>query len=238
MKHEMKHETKDERKRGERMSLFDRFVTGRARRVARATGRRHFLARLGALLVGAGAVPLLPVARAAMTDRAPTDRGQAAAPTGQAAAPTKAAAPTGQAADPTDRGQAAAPTNSPRAPQPQEQGDALSCDYWRYCALDGFLCGCCGGSASSCPPGTEPAPVTWIGTCRNPVDGKDYVISYNDCCGKNACGRCLCQRNDGDKPVYVPARANDIDWCMGSVGVVYNSTVALVLGVATDHEER
>ncbi len=62
--------------------------------------------------------------------------------------------------------------DSPRAPQPQEQGDPLSCEYWRYCALDGFLCGCCGGSANTCPPGTEPSPVTWIGTCRNPVDGE------------------------------------------------------------------
>jgi methylamine dehydrogenase light chain len=82
------------------------------------------------------------------------------------------------------------------------------------------------------------SPVTWIGTCRNPADGRDYVISYNDCCGKGECGRCYCNRNEGDKPVYVPARANDIDWCMGSVGVVYNSTVALVLGVATDRDER
>ena len=59
------------------------------------------------------------------------------------------------------------------------------------------------------------SPLTWIGTCRNPVDGKHYVISYNDCCGKNACGRCFCHRNEGDKPVYVPPKSNDIDWCMG-----------------------
>ncbi len=59
---------------------------------------------------------------------------------------------------------------------------------------------------NSCPPGTEPSPVTWIGTCRNPVDGKDYIISYNDCCGKTcvrslhcaiatkAIGRCISRR--------------------------------------------
>jgi len=23
---------------------------------------------------------------------------------------------------------------------PQEAGDPSSCDYWRYCAIDGFLC--------------------------------------------------------------------------------------------------
>jgi methylamine dehydrogenase light chain len=60
------------------------------------------------------------------------------------------------------------------------------------------------------------------------------VISYNDCCGKNACGRCFCHRNEGDKPVYVPPKSNDIDWCMGQVGVIYNSTVALVIGSATE----
>ena len=31
-------------------------------------------------------------------------------------------------------------------PAPAEEGDPNSCEYWRYCAIDGFLCGCCGGS--------------------------------------------------------------------------------------------
>ena len=34
----------------------------------------------------------------------------------------------------------------------RDEGDE-TCEYWRYCALDGFLCTCCGGSMSSCPPG-------------------------------------------------------------------------------------
>jgi methylamine dehydrogenase light chain len=176
------------------MHALDRIVAELSRRLARRTSRRSLLARLGALLVGASALPLLPVARAA----------------------------------------------APREPAPGEPdpatpaGDPTQCGYWRHCAIDGFLAACCGGTHRSCPPGTEMSPVTWIGTCRNPADGRDYVISYNDCCGKDACARCFCHRNEGDKPVYVPARANDIDWCMGSVGVVYHSTVALVLGVATD----
>ena len=87
-------------------------------------------------------------------------------------------------------------------PAPQESGDPADCAYWRYCAIDGFLCGCCGGSMNTCPPGTEMSPITWIGTCRNPVDNRDYIISYNDCCGKASCGNCLCQRNEGDRPVY------------------------------------
>lgn len=114
------------------------------------------------------------------------------------------------------------------------EGDPDDCAYWRYCAIDGFLASCCGGTHLACPPGTEMSPLTWIGTCQNPVDGKHYVVSYNDCCGKNACGRCFCHRNEGDKPVYVPPKSNDIDWCMGRVGVIYNSTVAVVIGVSTE----
>lgn len=117
--------------------------------------------------------------------------------------------------------------------QPGESGDPQSCDYWRYCAIDGFLCSCCGGSASSCPPGTEPSPITWVGTCRNPVDGKNYVMSYNDCCGKSSCGRCECYRNENDTPVYQPQTSNDINWCLGTqVGVVYNCSTSVVLGPA------
>ncbi len=127
-----------------------------------------------------------------------------------------------------------------RAPAPGEPdpetpvGDAQSCEYWRYCAIDGFLSSCCGGTHTSCPPGTEMSAITWIGTCRNPVDGRDYIISYNDCCGKDICGRCFCQRNEGDRPIYYTHKSNDINWCMGQVGVIYNSTVAIVIGVATE----
>jgi len=38
-----------------------------------------------------------------------------------------------------------------------------SCDYWRHCAVDGFLCSCCGGTANTCPPGTTPSPISWVG---------------------------------------------------------------------------
>ncbi|MBS0477049.1 MAG: methylamine dehydrogenase (amicyanin) light chain, partial [Proteobacteria bacterium] len=60
---------------------------------------------------------------------------------------------------------------------PQDPGDRTQCDYWRYCAIDGFLCTCCGGTVNTCPPGTEMSPITWIGTCTNPADGRAYVIS-------------------------------------------------------------
>jgi methylamine dehydrogenase light chain len=125
------------------------------------------------------------------------------------------------------------PVSRAKAQQPGEAGDPASCDYWRYCAIDGFLCSCCGGSTSTCPPGTEPSPITWVGTCKNPVDGKNYVISYNDCCGKSSCGRCECTRNERDTPIYMPSSANDINWCLGTqVGVVYNCSTSVVLGAA------
>jgi methylamine dehydrogenase light chain len=113
-----------------------------------------------------------------------------------------------------------------------EEGDPNSCDYWRYCAIDGFLCGCCGGSANTCPPGTVISDITWIGTCRNPADGKDYVISYNDCCGKSNCGRCPCQRDEGDTPLYRPQSSNDINWCSGSqADMPYHCSLSVVIGV-------
>lgn len=113
-----------------------------------------------------------------------------------------------------------------------DPGDPRDCNYWRYCAIDGFLCSCCGGSVSTCPPGTVMSPVTWIGTCRNPADGKDYIISYNDCCGRSACGRCECMRNEGDTPAYLPATSNNLNWCAGSpADVVYTCSTAIIVGV-------
>lgn len=114
-----------------------------------------------------------------------------------------------------------------------ETGDPRSCDYWRYCALDGFLCSCCGGTHTSCPPGSEPSPITWVGTCRNPVDDKDYLISYNDCCGKSSCSRCDCHNTEREKPVYFPSKAGAVLWCFGTESRAYHCTVAVVLGEAS-----
>jgi methylamine dehydrogenase light chain len=114
-----------------------------------------------------------------------------------------------------------------------DPGDPTTCAYWRHCAIDGFLCGCCGGSQNTCPPGTQVSPVTWIGTCRNPGDGKDYVVSYNDCCGKSGCGRCFCNRNEGDRPLYRPSESNDINWCQGLESNAYHCSTAIVIGLAS-----
>lgn len=169
------------------MKRFDEMFEKRARQLAQHSSRRGVLKTLGGLLVGAGAIPLLPVARA---------------------------------------------TTAEGPARPMEEGDPAGCDYWRYCAIDGFLCSCCGGSENTCPPGTEMSPVTWIGTCRNPADGRNYVISYNDCCGKSSCGACLCQRDEGDRPPYRPDKTNDINWCLGTSSATYHCSTAIVVGVA------
>jgi methylamine dehydrogenase light chain len=177
------------------MTRLDRWFENRARDTARKTGRRTFLARLGRVLLGAAALPLLPVSR-----------------------PSSAADPLATAPDENI---------------PGPEGDPTSCEYWRHCAVDGMLCACCGGSATTCPPGTDPSPVTWIGTCRNPADGQDYLISYNDCCGRHFCGRCTCNRNEGERPEYHWYRNNDINWCVGSKTQVYNCSIAVVVGPAS-----
>ena len=101
-------------------------------------------------------------------------------------------------------------------PELKEMGDPKSCDYWRYCALGGTLCACCGGTHKSCPPGAEASPITWVCTCRNPVDDRDYLISYNDCCGKAVCARCGCGNAERDRPVYYPTNSNSVLWCFGT----------------------
>ena len=122
----------------------------------------------------------------------------------------------------------------PPAGTAADPGDPSSCEYWRHCAIDGFLCGCCGCSQTTCPPGTEMSAITWVGTCHNPADGKDYVISYNDCCGKSSCGRCFCNRNERDTPLYQPGQSNDYNWCSGSTlaNIPYHCSTARIVGTA------
>jgi methylamine dehydrogenase light chain len=128
---------------------------------------------------------------------------------------------------PVDRGgRAWASEATPKPDSPE------SCQYWKYCAIDGFLCSCCGGTSSTCPPGTAPSPITWIGTCHNPGDGRDYILSYNDCCGKTSCGNCECNRNEREKPTYRPSRNNDLNWCMANADSNYHCSVSIILGVA------
>jgi methylamine dehydrogenase light chain len=110
--------------------------------------------------------------------------------------------------------------------------DPTQCNYWRYCSSDGYLCACCGGGPSTCPPGSSPSPTSWVGSCINPDDGKTYLIAYRDCCGKDSCGRCSCLGQEGDMPEYRPQVNNDIIWCFGSSSMVYHCSSAGLVGLA------
>jgi methylamine dehydrogenase light chain len=110
--------------------------------------------------------------------------------------------------------------------------DPTKCNYWRYCSSDGYLCACCGGGPSTCPPGTSPSPTSWVGSCINPEDGKTYLIAYRDCCGQDSCGRCACLGQEGDMPSYRPQVNNDIVWCFGASSMVYHCSSAGLVGLA------
>jgi methylamine dehydrogenase light chain len=131
-----------------------------------------------------------------------------------------------QAADAVDRSKFA----SEFAKHAQTK-DPTQCNYWRYCASDGYLCACCGGGPSTCPPGTTPSPTSWIGSCINPEDGKSYLIAYRDCCGQDSCGRCACLGQEGDMPSYRPQVNNDIIWCFGASSMVYHCSSAGLVGL-------
>jgi methylamine dehydrogenase light chain len=114
--------------------------------------------------------------------------------------------------------------------------DPNKCNYWRYCAIDGLLCGCCGGGVHTCPPGAEPSPISWIGTCLNPEDGRSYVIAYRDCCGKPVCAAdkdCHCQSVDRELPLYRQSLNNDIIWCFGNASASYHCSTAALVGLAS-----
>ena len=189
------------------MAQFDDVTEKMLRAFAGRTSRRSLISILGGMLAGATALPLLPVARA----RAEEGPGNSSDPNSGQLAPQS----TGN---------------------PQDPGDPTKCDYWRYCAIDGSLCSCFGGSQNSCPPGTEMSPITWIGTCRNPADNRNYIVSYNDCCGGVPWGRCACQNNQGDRPVVRPQNNNEVTWCFGTQSQSYTCSTAIILGVAIDQK--
>ena len=108
------------------MAQFDHMAEKVLRGFASRTSRRSLFTVLGGFLAGAAALPLLPVARGA--------EGESGSP-------------------PSDPNSGQTPPQS--SGNPQDPGDPTKCDYWRYCAIDGSLCACYGGSVNSCPPGTE-----------------------------------------------------------------------------------
>ena len=113
--------------------------------------------------------------------------------------------------------------------------DENSCDYWRYCSMDGNTCASSGGSATSCPPGSEMSKVAWVGTCLNPKDNISYLVSYNDCCGKaEVVGSLVCYNNEGERPGYRMGLHNDLNWCMANEAKGYHCTVTILVGLADE----
>jgi methylamine dehydrogenase light chain len=188
------------------MHPLDRIVEKSSRRLAQRTSRRGFVALLGQVLTGSMLLPLLPIDRASRAAAAGSEPPDAVA---------------GEVAAAQDRCRHNAASADPQ-----------NCEYWKYCAIDGFLCSCCGGSSHSCPPGTAMSPITWIGTCHNPADGRDYMVSYNDCCGKTSCGNCECNRNERERPLYRLSRNNDVNWCMANSDSNYHCSVSVIMGLA------
>jgi len=142
---------------------------------------------------------------------------------------------------PVSRAQAATAAQKDKAPltdfeRNAQSKDPLKCDYWRYCAIDGVLCGCCGGGLHTCPPGASPSPTAWIGTCRNPDDGRSYLIAYRDCCGKSTCTAdksCDCEGTDRELPVYRPQSNGEILWCFGQSSMIYHCSTAALIGLSS-----
>ncbi|KQT42046.1 amine dehydrogenase [Aureimonas sp. Leaf454] len=169
------------------MRLMDRAAEAGSRRTACQHGRRSFLAKAGAALVGGTLLPMLPFDRSGRAEAAETVNGI----------------------------------------------EETDCAYWRYCALDGQLCNTSGGTTTSCPPGSSASKVAWVGTCRNPDDAKDYLVSYNDCCGKaDVSASTFCFTSERERPGYRMGLYNDINWCMANDDKGYHCTVAVLVGLA------
>ena len=178
------------------------------RRLAGGTSRRGVLSRLGLALVAAPVFPLLPIERKAQA--------QEATPT-----PAPTPAPGTVLPDLTDFQKKA------------QTKDDTECNYWRYCAIDGALCTCCGGGVHTCPAGTQPSLTSWVGTCYNPDDKRSYLIAYRDCCGTSSCGRCGCDNTEEAMPAYRPQGNNEIIWCFGTSSMAYHCSTAALVGVAS-----
>ena len=46
--------------------------------------------------------------------------------------------------------------------------------------------------------------------------------------------RCPCTRTEGERPLYVTPRNNDLLWCFGTKSRAYHCSVAVIVGVATE----
>ena len=65
----------------------------------------------------------------------------------------------------------------------------------------------------------------WAG----PSSGWVRQVRY---CGKVACGRCLCNFNERERPAYRMGVHNDINWCMANTSSMFHCTTSIIVGAA------
>lgn len=188
-------------------------VSRLGRLMSERTSRRSMLGMLGRWGMGAAGVAIigsLPVTRAAIASDLP-----------------KSMAPgTGRAA--------AAADDSSLFPAFDETGDSSTCEYWRWCNMDGTPCtSCSGGGMTTCAPGSKPGAEFWVGCCTNPDDGKTYLIAYYDCCGAPGCSNTFCGQPDNQAVMYNPVAGSfdqEIIWCVSDESQAYTCTMAPIIG--------
>jgi methylamine dehydrogenase light chain len=44
----------------------------------------------------------------------------------------------------------------------------------------------------------------------------------------------MCNRNEGDRPMYRPEKSNDINWCLGTESSLYHCSTAILIGLALE----
>ncbi|MBO3664747.1 methylamine dehydrogenase light chain [Microbacterium stercoris] len=176
------------------------------RRMSETTSRRSMLGALGRWGIGAAGVALIA--------SLPVTRADLAA--------------------------AAIPSHRPAAggdelfPAFDETGDTSTCEYWRWCNMDGTPCtSCAGGGLTTCAPGSKPGAEFWVGCCTNPDDGKTYLIAYYDCCGAPGCSNTFCGEPDNQAIMYNPVAGSfdqEIIWCVSDESQAYTCTMAPIIG--------
>lgn len=124
--------------------------------------------------------------------------------------------------------------DSPLYPTFDETGDSSTCEYWRWCNMDGVPCtSCAGGGMTTCSPGSKPGAEFWVGCCTNPDDGKTYLIAYYDCCGAPGCSNTFCGEPDVMAQMYNPVAGSydqEIIWCVSDESQSYTCTMAPIIG--------
>lgn len=105
-------------------------------------------------------------------------------------------------------GPPAKPDSAARAASPRDA--TANCSSPQYCFIHGHPCACCGGSDTSCPPGTSRGQY-WGYCCHG------RTIWFVDCCG----GTTTC-------PASCPFCTNSSqpNWCGSAGGSVYKCTLA------------